>query len=99
LKVRFTPRARQRALAIAKWWRTNRPAAPDLFERELDEVKRRLAEQPELGLVYEKVGDVVMRRVLLPKSEQHLYWAVDKATKSIVVYVIWGARKGRGPRL
>jgi hypothetical protein len=73
--------------------------APDLFERELEAVKRRLEHQPELRPVYETVRGLVIRRVLLPKTERHVYYSVDEATQSVIVHVIWGARKGRGPRL
>jgi hypothetical protein len=55
VKVRFTPRARRAALAMAKWWRANRPLAPDLFDLELEAAKRRLEQQPELPPVYAAV--------------------------------------------
>jgi plasmid stabilization system protein ParE len=98
VKIRLTPRARRRALAVAKWWRENR-AASDLFEQELEQAKRRLAEQPDLGLEYETVRGVSIRRLLLPKSEQHIYYSVDRATKTVIIYHIWGGRRGRGPKL
>jgi hypothetical protein len=99
VKVHFTPRARRAALAMAKWWRANRPLAPDLFEQELEAAKRRLEHQPELPQVYETVRGLVMRRVLLPKTERHVDYSVDETTKNVIVHVIWGARKGRGPKL
>src|SRR5262245_28030372 len=47
VKVRLTPRAERRALAIAAWWRDNRDAS-DLFEQELEQAKRRLEDQPSI---------------------------------------------------
>jgi plasmid stabilization system protein ParE len=99
VKVRFTPRAQRTALATAKWWRANRPLARDPFEDELEAAKRQLEHQPELPPVYESVRGRVIRRVLLPKTERHIYYSVDHSTQSVVVHVIWGARKGQGPRL
>ncbi len=99
MKVWFTPRARRRALLVGAWWRANRPAAPKLFEQELADAKQRLSVQPNLGHVYEIVGDRTMRRLLLPKSEQHLYYSVDETTETVAVITIWGARRGRGPKL
>ena len=99
MKVRFTPRSRRAALAMAKWWRANRPLAPDLFDRELEAAKWRLEQQPELPPVYDTVRGRVIRRVLLPKTEGHVYYSFDQATESVVVHIIWGARKGRGPKL
>ena len=99
MKVCFTPWARRAALAMAKWWRANRPLAPDLFEHELEAAKRRLEQQPELPPIYETLRGRVIRRVLLPKTERHVYYSVDAAAQTVVVHVIWGGRKGRGPRL
>jgi hypothetical protein len=86
-------------MAMAKWWRANRLLAPDLFDRELEAAKRQLEDHPEGPPVYETVRGRVMRRVLLPKTERHVYYSVDVATRSVVIHVIWGARKGRGPKL
>jgi hypothetical protein len=45
---------------MAKWWRANRPLAPDLFDDELRTAKRQLEQQPELPPVYETVRDRVI---------------------------------------
>jgi hypothetical protein len=84
---------------MARWWRANRPLAPDLFDQELEAAKRQLEQQPELPPLYETMGGRVVRRVLLPKTERHVYYSVDETTNSVVVHAIWGARKGRGPKL
>jgi hypothetical protein len=56
----------------ATWWRKNRPAAPDLFDQELERAWQQLLGQPQLGQLYETVRDRVIRRLLLPKTEQHV---------------------------
>jgi plasmid stabilization system protein ParE len=99
VKVHFTPRARRRALTVAAWWRQNRPGAPDLFERELEWAKQRLETEPQVGLVYETIRGRTVRRVLLPKSEQHVYYSVDDEGQTVTVLNVWGARRGRAPRL
>lgn len=99
MKVHFTPRGRRAALAMAKWWRANRPLAADLFERELATATRQIEQQPELVPVYETVRGRAVRRALLPKTEQHVYYSVDEATETVVIHVVWGARRGRGPEL
>lgn len=83
---------------VARWWRENRPSAPTLFDDELIEVLERLTGKPDLGGEYERVDREVIRRVLLRRSEQHVYYAVEK-NGVIVVYTVWGARRGRGPKL
>jgi plasmid stabilization system protein ParE len=99
VKVRFSPRAQRRVKVVAKWWRENRPAAPTLFDDELHEMIERLKIQPTLGLEYEHVGDKFVRPTLLPKSAQHVYYVVDDERSIIVIYTVWGARRGRGPKL
>lgn len=99
MKVAFTPRARRRVVEVRAWWRANRPAAPELFEHELAEAVRALAEQPGLGRVYAAVAGRAMRRLLLRKTEQHLYYTVDEASQILEVHTVWGARRGRKPRL
>ena len=53
---------------------------------------------PHIGTLYEQ-GDLeaLVRRVLMPKTKTHVYWAVE--ADAIVVVAIWGARKRRGPKL
>jgi len=84
---------------VAKWWRDNRPAAPTLFHDGLETAIERLKSQPWLGAVYATVDGVTIRRLLLPRSVQHLFYGVDEEQRVIIIYTVWGATRGRGPRL
>ena len=98
MKLRFTRRALANAKRIKTWWQKNRPAARDLFELELEAALDRIRATPILGSAYHARGfDVPVRRVLLPKTHNHVYYAVENG--QIVVLAIWGARKERGPVL
>ena len=99
MKVRFSPRAKRRVATINEWWRANRPAAPDRFERELTEVTGKLAATPTLGTIHDTVRGEVVLRLLLPGSEQHLYYSVDKKAGEVRVITVWGARRRRLPKL
>ena len=99
MKVVLTPRARRRAKAVSAWWQANRATAPDLFERELSAARQILALEPRVGRFYATIGGETIRRILLPRTEQHVYYAVDEQTERVVVHTIWGARRGRGPEL
>jgi plasmid stabilization system protein ParE len=70
-----------------------------LFDDELRYAIETLREQPTIGAVYRTVDGEVVRRLLLPKTAQHVYYAVDDANGIIIVHSVWGARRGRGPRL
>lgn len=83
---------------VATWWRTHRRAA-DLFDDELEAALDMLQRQPDLGAEYASLDGEIIRRVLLKKSAQHVYYAVDGANGIILIHTIWGARRGRGPKL
>ena len=76
MTLRLTPRALAEAKRIKTWWRRHRPAASDLFDQELAAALDRIAQAPGLGRLYEE-GDlhVPVRRVLLPKTLNHVYYA------------------------
>jgi plasmid stabilization system protein ParE len=77
MRLRFTPRALADAKRMKTWWRRHRTKAPDLFERELEEVLERLLTTPSLGAVYEQEGaDVGVRRLLMPRTQNQVYYAV-----------------------
>jgi plasmid stabilization system protein ParE len=99
VKVRFSARAQRRVKLVATWWRKNRPSAPTLFDDELDAVIEMLKSPPMLGAEYQMRGGEMVRRALLKKSAQHVYYSVDEANGVIVIHSVWGARRGRGPKL
>jgi plasmid stabilization system protein ParE len=99
VKVVLTPRARRRARAVSAWWRANRTTAPDLFERELVSILEVIAVEPRAARFYAKVGSQTIRRVLLEKTDQHVYFAVDERAESVLILTIWGARRRTGPQL
>jgi hypothetical protein len=35
--------------------------------------------------------------MLMPKTEQYVYYVV--ALDAVVIHTVWGARRGRGPKL
>jgi len=99
VRVVFTPRARRRAAVVDAWWRKHREAAPDLFADELLEAAQILASRPHAGFAYASIGGSGIRRLLLPRTEQHVYYSIRDAESTVIVHTVWGARRGRGPRL
>jgi hypothetical protein len=35
----------------------------------------------------------------MPKTEFHVYYHFDREQALLVIYSVWGARRGRGPKL
>jgi plasmid stabilization system protein ParE len=99
LIVYFTARARRRLAVVATWWREHRPSAPDLFETELATAIESIRSRPSVGTVHADLRGDIVRRVLLPESEQHLYDSVDPVANVVALLTIWGARRGRPPKL
>ena len=74
MTLRLSPRALAEAKRIETWWRRSRPAAPDLFEREFAAALDRIAQLPGARNLYEEGDlDVSVRRVLLPRTLNHVY--------------------------
>ena len=82
-----------------RWWRENRPAAPGLFAQELADARRLLAATPELGSPYVERGEVLVRRLLLRRTQNHVYYEIDRSTGVVMIVAVWGAPKGEGPTL
>jgi plasmid stabilization system protein ParE len=82
-----------------QWWRENRPDAADLFARELDAACRLIGESPDMGAPWVKRHGTVVRRVLLPKTKNHVYYEIDREDDMAVIIAVWGAPRGKGPKL
>lgn len=98
MNVRFTPRAEAEAEAKRKWWRKNRDKSPDLLEDELDDALAKIRAHPTtIGTVFESSLPSTVRRVLMPKTKNNVFFAVIDG--EIVILSVWGAPRKRGPRL
>jgi plasmid stabilization system protein ParE len=84
---------------IGAWWRKNRQAAPTLFDDELDDAIDRIARQPLIGAFHEVIGGKTFRRILLRRTKQNVFYVIDDAKGVVVIHTIWGARRGRKPKL
>ena len=99
MKTRFTAEAKRRIKTIRIWWRDHRPAAATLF---IDELRAGLAQiraMPDSGMPYQSCYGRRVRRVLLPRTRQFLYYSVDPARTEILVHIVWGATRGQQPNL
>ena len=51
-----------------------------------------------LGTAQGRCRGMTLWRVLLPESQQHLYYTIDEAQDLVVVRTLWGARRGSRPK-
>jgi plasmid stabilization system protein ParE len=99
VKVRITRRAQTHVERRRAWWAENRPAAPGLFDDELGGVLRLISEMPEAGVLWPTATNPRLRRVLMSETHHHVYFFVDEARSTVVILALWGAARGRAPKL
>lgn len=98
MKFEISRRARRQIDKIQNWWTGNRPAARSMFLDELDGAERLLRDNPEAGKAYAFTRNGVVRRVLLVQTENHVYCRYRADRDELVVLMVWGAPRARGPR-
>jgi plasmid stabilization system protein ParE len=98
-RVGFSRTADAQIEMIEAWWRENRPAAPDMFSRELETAVHLLEMSPLIGKAYPEAPVPEVRRLLIGRSRYHIYWEVDAGSQVVTVLAVWHARRGSGPSL
>jgi plasmid stabilization system protein ParE len=97
MKVRLAPRALAEAERLKTWWLKNRPLTPELFDEEVSSVIERIGAAPELGAIYPSSFGQKVRRVLMPRTQNHVYYVVRE--NEVIVLSVWGAPRAKGPKL
>lgn len=96
-RVTFAPSARRQVREAVAWWIENRRDAPTLLVDELDEVVGLLATSPHVGIAYEAYKSRPLRRLFLPGSGYHVYYAIDERRGRVTVRALWHGRRGSPP--
>lgn len=99
LAVRFTTKAALDFQVAAAWWRTNRLAAPQLFEQEVAASLELLASAPSAGAASSDARLADVRRCYLRATRYWLYYRVRDGASSLDVLRIWHASRGQAPGL
>jgi len=99
VKFIITPRAWRQVERQRKWWQANRDKALGLFVEELAEAEHHLMTLPEFGELWRVRRKRTIRRWLLPKTAQHLYYVHNREREEVLVLAMWDARRGREPKL
>lgn len=99
MKLRVGELARRQADEIEDWWVANRPSAPTLFTDELEEAFLRICDMPGAGVRWPTARRPTLRRILMPRTQNHVYFRVDEARQVVHVLAVWGAPRGQPPKL
>ncbi len=98
MRIEILEEARDQYRAQNAWWREHRDAKT-LFAQEFLAAIRHLRTAPESGVIYCWRRSRAIRRLLMPKTEYHIYYRFDREQDALVIYSVWSARRGRGPKL
>lgn len=90
-RVFFLPRARREYAIALAWWRVNRTAARTLLREEVRAARRLLARHPEAGP--EDEAGTGVRRLLLQRTEYHIYYRVVAEERRVDILAVWHARR------
>ena len=94
-KIDVAPRARSQLMSILDWWAKNRPASPMLVLEEFEHAVALLAKTPGLGRRYQPRPGV--RRLLLSRSQYHVYYVIDQPRRLIRVVSLWHTARSKPP--
>lgn len=97
MKVELSERALREMQRINASWR-RRAKVPDLFLDELLETVEAIEATAVLGVPYAAQTHHRVTRLLMKKSEYHVY-LVRQSEEVVVAVSIWSARRRRGPKL
>ena len=98
VKIQFARRAVREIERAAHWWRNNRLDAPDLFEQELAETLEKIRRSPTSPKQVRASHGKVTYRVLMRETHYHVYYRVEQPDV-VRVQAVWGAKRGREPKL
>ncbi|MBN1607543.1 MAG: hypothetical protein JW940_12980 [Polyangiaceae bacterium] len=98
MKLKIVEEARAQYREQSAWWHEHRDAKA-LFAQEFLAAIRHLRTAPESGALYTRKRGRAIRRWLMPKTEYHVYYRFDRDHDLLIIYSLWGARRGRGPEL
>jgi len=101
VKLKLAESAQRQAARIEAWWAEHRPAAPSLFAREFRDTLAYLESTPSAGTRWPTQRRPDLMRILMPRTKHHVYFRVERDRDGLVLHVlaVWGAPRGRGPRL
>jgi plasmid stabilization system protein ParE len=101
LRFRFSVgcRAGRQIRAAAKWWAENRSAAPALLREELEAAYALIGDLPFTGEAVPHSRIVGLRRVLLGRTQYHLYYVLRDEDGVINVLALWHTSREKRPPL
>jgi hypothetical protein len=99
VKLLVAARAEREINRKAASWIQNSKMSPDLFWSEVKAAVTRLSVEPYAGRSWISPRGRRLHRLLLPYTENHLYYSFDPERATLTIRCLWGARREREPSL
>lgn len=88
-RFKVSPRASEQIQAAADWWSKNRSKAPHLFAEELEAAFALIEELPNAGEPVRHARVLGIRRVLLGRVQDYLYYTVSFEAEVVEILALW----------
>lgn len=98
MKIKIGRRPQAQVERERKWWREHRDHT-ELFDEEYEGALRWLVVSARYGQPWPTERRPHLKRVLLPKTRNHLYYVVEEDDAVVVILSLWGAQRKRTPKL
>lgn len=95
VEVRISRRALSQVREAVRWWKRNRPSAPNAIEEELAKALRLISVERVIGARARDLDLPGIRRLRLARIGYFLYYAA--ADDRIDVVAFWHVRRGSNP--
>ena len=99
LDVEVSDLARVQIVAAERWWRVNRPGAPNAIREELERASSLISVQPGIGARARNLPLAGVRRVHLARVRYDLYYRVAGDPRQVEILSFWHAHRGGRPPL
>jgi plasmid stabilization system protein ParE len=66
---------------------------------EFETAIHQLSTSPKSGHLHDGSKQVLVRKLLMPRSRYHLFYEVDHASQLVTILAIWHVSRGQGPAL
>jgi len=98
-RIVITAAAKGHLREALEWMTANFASGRDVLQGELETALHRLALLPFSGSPFPDVEVPDIRRVLLRRSQYHVYYEVDEVQSMVVVHAVWSTARGSLPDL
>lgn len=99
LHVEVSDLARAQIIAAERWWRVNRPGAPNAIREELERASSLISLQPRIGTLARNLPLLGVRRLHLARVRYDLYYRVVEDARRVEILSFWHAHRGGHPPL